>query len=82
MLILMMLVGLQARVCMHPYDGAAVETDCKQTNKHIQLPNKVVTDSYVQLTKKVVSDSYVQLPYKVVTDSYVQLPNKVGPPRP
>jgi hypothetical protein len=33
MLILLMLVGLRARVCMHPYDGAAVATDCKQTNK-------------------------------------------------
>jgi hypothetical protein len=33
MLILLMLVGLRARVCMHPYDGAAVATDCKQTNE-------------------------------------------------
>jgi hypothetical protein len=32
MLIVLMLVGLRARVCMHPYDGAAVATDCKQTN--------------------------------------------------
>jgi hypothetical protein len=33
MLILLMLVVLRARVCMHPYKGAAVATDCKQTNK-------------------------------------------------
>jgi hypothetical protein len=33
MLILLMLVGLRARVCMQPYDGAAVATDCKQTNR-------------------------------------------------
>jgi hypothetical protein len=33
MLILLMLVGLRARVCMHPYDGAAVATDCKQNKQ-------------------------------------------------
>jgi hypothetical protein len=39
MLILLMLVGLRARVCMHPYDGAAVATDCKQTNKQFLMPS-------------------------------------------
>jgi hypothetical protein len=37
MLILLMLVGLWARVCMHPYNGAAVATDCKQTNRNKQV---------------------------------------------
>jgi hypothetical protein len=32
MLVLLMLVGLRAQVCMHPYDGTAVVTG-KQTNK-------------------------------------------------
>jgi hypothetical protein len=30
--------GLRARVCMHPYDGAAVATDCKQTNRALINP--------------------------------------------
>jgi hypothetical protein len=48
MLILLMLVGLRARVCMHPYDSAAVATDCKQTNICIcifSLPHIILTSN-------------------------------------
>jgi hypothetical protein len=57
----LMLVGLRARVCMHPYDGAAVATrhDCKQTNKKT-IESLVAVGSHKKVNTKFVCQAQEQ----------------------
>jgi hypothetical protein len=62
MLILLMLVGLWAWVCMHLYDGAAVATDCKQTNKHMRqyyLIMCCLDDAYIRINARTRHDTFI-----------------------